>query len=511
MRVLISVSDKTGIVDFSRSLKQLGCDIISTGGTARLLSEHDVDVIAIDDVTHFPEMLDGRVKTLHPKIHGGLLARRDLKDHMDTCKEHGIELIDLVVVNLYPFESTIAKADVSVPEAIENIDIGGPSMIRSAAKNYAAVGVVVSPGRYSRVIQELKDNSGQLTSSFKEELAAEAFSHTAYYDSIIAQYFNQTVLETTDHFSESLAKGYTKETGLRYGENPHQAAAVYRDSSQQSRYAFNQLQGKALSYNNYIDLDAAYELVKEFELPAAVVIKHTNPCGVAVSDLISSAYQSAHDADPLSAFGSIVGLNRAVDESTARSVSQTFVEAIIAPSFDSGALEILKEKKNLRLITVSFNGNTQPAKLIRPVFDRLLVQDANEATVDQDKLKVVTKSQPTSHLMNDLHFAYTVVKHVKSNAIVLAKDGVIVGVGAGQMSRVKSVEIAIEKAGELAKGAVLASDAFFPFSDSVDLAAKAGVSSIIQPGGSKRDSDSIQACDQHGLSMVFTGLRHFKH
>ena len=511
MNVLISVSDKRGLIPFVQSLQSMGCSIISTGGTASLLNDNGVSVTPIQDVTQFPEMLDGRVKTLHPNIHGGLLARRDKPTHMQTCSDHGIQLIDMVVVNLYPFAETVARDGVSVNEAVEQIDIGGPSMIRSAAKNYASVGIVVNPDRYDAIIKEMESNDRQLSDSTRANLAGEAFSHTAHYDSIIASYFQSNILSETSDFSDRWVSVYEKQSELRYGENPHQSAAVYVDSAQQSRYKFQQLHGKELSYNNYIDLDAAYELVKEFQLPAAVVIKHTNPCGVAVADNISDAYSRAHDADPVSAFGSIIGLNRAVDRYTADSISETFVEAVIAPSFDESALDILQKKKNIRLITVAFNESSGSSVIARPVFDRLLLQESNSETILQDRLETVTTHRPSDIQLNDLEFAYAVVKHVKSNAIVVAKNGIVLGVGAGQMSRIKSVEIALEKAGDSAKDAVLASDAFFPFSDSVELASQSGISAIVQPGGSKRDDESIRLCDEKGIAMVFTGLRHFKH
>jgi phosphoribosylaminoimidazolecarboxamide formyltransferase / IMP cyclohydrolase len=509
-RALISVSDKEGIVAFAKELEKLNYEIISTGGTFKVLKEKGIAVIPIDDVTKFPEMLDGRVKTLHPNIHGGLLSVRDNNVHMATCKEHGIDLIDLVVVNLYPFEKTIAKEGVALEEAIENIDIGGPSMIRSASKNYQSVGVVVDPSNYDRIIAELKDRKGTLCDITRAELACEAFTHTARYDTIISTYLTNKI-SGDGGFPRTFSPMLTKTADLRYGENPHQGAAFYSLDQGSGLNNMKQLHGKELSYNNIVDLEAAALIVKEFDIPSASIIKHTNPCGAAIGDTIFDAYTKAHNCDPISAFGSIVGLNRSVDLKTATAISATFVEAVIAPKFDKDAFALLSKKPSIRLIELEDMNSLEKGHFFKYVDGGFLVQSPDSHTVTEPELNFVTKKKSSKKEINDLLFAFKLVKYVKSNAILVAKDGVAMGVGAGQMSRVEAVEIALKKAGKNCVGAVLASDAFFPFKDSVELAAKAGISAIIQPGGSKRDAESIEACDANDISMAMTNIRHFRH
>jgi len=515
MRALISVSDKSGIVDFAKGIVALGYEIVSTGGTAKALEAAKIPVIPIDTVTGFPEMMDGRVKTLHPKIHAGLLAVRNNPRHIAECQAQDIALIDLVVVNLYPFEETISKPNIALAEAIENIDIGGPSMLRSASKNYASVGVITNPEDYSSILKELQENQGQLRSETRARLAQIAFSHTARYDSLISNYLlkqQPPSSDASDAFPDKLTPVLKKQSTLRYGENPHQGAAFYKIENQGGGLPdLIQHHGKALSFNNIVDLESAWHLVREFEQPAATVIKHTNPCGTAIADSLVSAYKKALEADPVSAFGSIVGLNRSVDLETAEGISKLFVEAVIAPSFDDDALQLLSQKQNIRLISLKTFHHPDQQYLFKYVQGGFLAQSPNQVVVKESLLSVATKKQPTPHEDLELGFAFTVVKHVKSNAIVIVKDGVAIGVGAGQMSRVEAVEIAIKRAGDNLKGAVAASDAFFPFKDSIELLATAGITAIIQPGGSKRDQEIIDACDTHGIAMVFTGIRHFKH
>jgi phosphoribosylaminoimidazolecarboxamide formyltransferase/IMP cyclohydrolase len=509
MRALVSVSDKSGIVEFCTQLHQRGVEIISTGGTFQLLQQNGVPAIPIDQVTGFPEMLDGRVKTLHPKIHGGLLAVRDNAEHMAVAAAHQIQMIDIVVVNLYPFEKTIQKPNVELDEVIENIDIGGPSMIRSAAKNYKSVAVIVNPARYDAVIADMDGNKGQVTATLRTSLALEAFEHTGRYDAIIANYLN-TRLNPSSGFPATVSPVLVKEMDLRYGENPHQKAAFYKINGGKGISNFEQLHGKELSYNNLVDMDAAWQIINEFQQPAAVIIKHTNPCGCAIGESLFDAYQNAYNADPVSAFGSIIGLNRQVDVATAEEIAKTFVELVIAPSFDAAAIDILTRKTAIRLITLDPFTQSDSGPSYRHIAGGFLLQDSDSIVYGTDN-EVVTATAPSPAQLTDLEFAFAIVKHVKSNAILVAKDGVVWGVGAGQMSRIDSVEIALKKAGEHAKGAVLASDAFFPFRDSVDLAAKAGIQAIVQPGGSKRDQESIDASNAHGIAMVCTGVRHFKH
>lgn len=520
-RALISVSDKTGVVEFARELQKLGVEIISTGGTSRLLKENNIQVIEISEYTGFPEIMDGRVKTLHPMVHGGLLALRDNETHKKQMKELGIKPIDMVVVNLYPFEKTVAKKDVTLEEAIENIDIGGPSMIRSASKNYKHVVVVVNPKRYEFIIEDLKANHNDISEKMRFELAVEAFRTTGRYDRIIANYFDSLDQEKGG-YPTGLSLDFIKRQSLRYGENPHQTASFYVEDNVQEPCVSNaqQLYGKELSYNNILDLNAALELVKEFERPSAIVIKHTNPCGAASADTLAEAFKKAYSSDPVSAFGCILGLNRTVDVDTAEVITEPghFVEAIIAPEYEQKAIEILTTKRKwgsgLRLLktgVLSAKAIDPHAHDMKRVVGGMLLQSRDLSVYDNEGLKYVTRKKPSEEEMRDLRFAFIVCKHVKSNSIVLARDESVVGVGAGQMSRVDSTEISIKKAGDRAKGTVMASDAFFPFRDSVDAAAKAGVTAIIQPGGSNRDEESIVAADEYGIAMVFTGQRHFRH
>jgi phosphoribosylaminoimidazolecarboxamide formyltransferase / IMP cyclohydrolase len=508
-RALLSVSNKEGIVSLAKQLVELGVEIISTGGTKKTLEEAGVPVIGISEVTGFPEILDGRVKTLHPMIHGGLLAIRDNERHQNELREHHITPIDLVVVNLYPFQQTIAKSNVTFAEAIENIDIGGPTMLRAAAKNHQYVTVVVDPADYDTVVQELKEH-GDVSAETKLKLAAKVFRHTAAYDAMIAEYLTN---KTGEEYPETLTITFEKKQALRYGENPHQTAAFYKKplGSSFSIAQATQLHGKELSYNNINDANAALQIVKEFTEPAAVAVKHMNPCGVGVGATIYEAFAKAYEADPTSIFGGIIALNREVDKETAEKMHEIFLEIVIAPSFSKEALNILTQKKNIRLLTVDFSAPNMKEKMLVSVQGGLLVQEADTHTLDDAEIKVVTKREPTEQEWEALRFAWKVVKHVKSNAIVLAKDGMTIGVGAGQMNRVGAAKIAIEQAGEKAKGAVLASDAFFPMDDTVEAAAKAGITAIIQPGGSIRDADSIKKADEYGIAMVFTGIRHFKH
>lgn len=512
-RALISVSDKTGIVDFARALINFEVEIISTGGTAKLFKDNNITVKEVSEYTGFPEMLDGRVKTLHPKIHGGLLALRDKPEHMQSLKEHEIGLIDMVVVNLYPFEKTIEKKDVSIEEVIENIDIGGPGMLRSAAKNSRGVAVVCNPNRYSQVVEELNKYKGCLSEDLLRELGIEVFKVTSLYDSVIYSYLeNYFYHDKTNKFPGQLSLSFTKIQDLRYGENPHQQAAFYKEAGKNKGLInIKQLQGKELSFNNILDLNSAVELVKEFDNPAVVVVKHNNPCGAAEDKALGKAYLAAWKSDPLSAFGGIVALNRKVELKTAKLIVKSgFLECVIAPDFDKEAVGLFKEKKNLRLLTLTDMAAIQENEFKR-VSGGVLVQDKDFDTLDLKNLKVVTKKKPTKTEMESLVFAWKVAKHVKSNAIVLCRGLKTVGIGAGQMSRVDSVFIARKKAGKLSENSCLASDAFFPKVDAVVAAAKAGVKAIIQPGGSISDEEIIKTCDKYGIAMVFTGMRHFRH
>ena len=508
-RALVSVSDKQGLVPFVKGLIDNGVEVISTGGTKRTLEEAGLSVIGISEVTNFPEIMDGRVKTLHPNIHGGLLAVRENEEHVKQLQEHDITPIDLVVVNLYPFQQTIAKPDVQFADAIENIDIGGPSMLRSAAKNHKYVTVVVDPQDYDTVLAEISEK-GEVAAQTKLRLGAKVFRHTAAYDAVIAEFLTNAAGEENP---ESLTVTYEKKQDLRYGENPHQKAAFYKKTlgTHISIASATQLHGKELSYNNINDADAALQIVKEFKEPAAVAVKHMNPCGVGVGATLEEAYQKAYEADSTSIFGGIIALNREVDAQTAHKMREIFLEIIIAPSFSEEAFEILSSKKNLRLLTVDLSDDEKVEKKLVSVRGGLLVQDEDSYGLEEATISVPTKREPTEQEWADLKLGWKVVKHVKSNAIVLAKDDMTIGIGAGQMNRVGSANIAINQAGEKAKGSALASDAFFPMGDTVEAAAKAGITAIIQPGGSIRDEESIQKADEYGIAMVFTGVRHFKH
>ncbi len=522
-RAVLSVSDKDGLLEFAKSLADYNIDLLSTGGTARLLKEQGLDVTDVSDHTGFPEIMDGRVKTLHPKIHGGLLALRNNEEHQKAMADNAIEPIDLLVVNLYPFVKTMQSgADFST--CIENIDIGGPAMIRAAAKNFENVVVITNPEDYARVLEDMAANNGAVSYELRKALAAEAFSLTARYDSTISTWLQSEVKEAPAYPRQISFAGHCKEV-LRYGENPHQSAALYLSDNKTIRPGVTtaaQHQGKALSYNNINDTNAAFELVSEFDAPSVAIIKHANPCGVASNENIVEAYQNALRCDPVSAFGGIIALNRPLSLELAQSFGDLFLEVIIAPEADAAALEVLSSKKNLRVLTTGAMANpSEPRRRMTPVAGGFLVQDADTAHITKDDLKIVTKRQPTEQELEDMLFAFRVAKHVKSNAIIYAKGQSTVGVGAGQMSRVDSARIAAWKAEEaakkaglpdsLAKGSVVASDAFFPFADGLISAAEAGVSAVIQPGGSIRDEDVIAAADERDLAMVFTGIRHFNH
>jgi len=513
-RALISVSDKTGILDFAKELNKLGVEILSTGGTAKLFRDNNIQVKEVSEYTGFPEMLDGRVKTLHPKIHGGLLALRDNPKHMQSLKDHDIGLIDMVVVNLYPFEKTTRKSDVAIEEVIENIDIGGPSMLRSAAKNHKDVAVICDPCHYNRVIDELKKNGGALSGDLMRELAVEVFALTCRYDNAIHSYLKNYFYAQPESsgFPQELNFYFEKIQDLRYGENPHQKAAFYKERGKgRGLINLKQLQGKELSFNNILDLNSAWELVREFSNPAAVVLKHNNPCGVAEDEILDKAFLAAHKCDSLSAFGGIVALNRKIDLKTAKVIAKSgFLECIIAPGFDKGVQDLFKDKKNLRLLELDDIEPINEPELKR-VSGGLLLQDRDLATLDVNNLKVATKKKPAKRELESLIFGWKVAKHTKSNAIVLTRGTKTVGIGAGQMSRVDSVMIAKIKAGKLSKNSYLASDAFFPKADAVIEAAKAGIKAIIQPGGSISDAEIIKACDKYKIAMVFTGIRHFRH
>ncbi|MGI9472264.1 MAG: bifunctional phosphoribosylaminoimidazolecarboxamide formyltransferase/IMP cyclohydrolase [Rubripirellula sp.] len=513
---LISVSDKLGLADLAAGLQRAGVRIYSTGGTRRHLEQSGIDVMDVAEYTGFPEMLDGRVKTLHPKIFGGILAVRDREDHMDAIDEHDIVPFDLVVVNLYPFAATASRAGVSREECVEQIDIGGPSLVRAAAKNHDDVAVATSPEQYGELLEQLQASGGS-NIDLREQLAADAFDHTAGYDRAIADYMRGDTIG--GEFPASLHLSLRRKTQLRYGENPHQRAAVYSDPSVRSAnlVSARQISGKELSYNNLLDLDSALDIVRGFGSPAVSVMKHNNPCGAATSQTLAEACQKALDGDPLSAFGSVLGLNRTVDKATAELLCEPglFIEAIVAPDFEAEAVGLLttrpRWRDNVRLMQAGRLDEPASSVQRRFISGGMLVQDADRMTSSSLQWKTATKTEVEDGLWDDVSFAWEMVRHVKSNAIVLGKDTSLIGVGAGQMSRVDSVEIAIDKAGERSKGSVLASDAFFPFPDSIEAAAEAGVVAIIQPGGSRRDDEVIEACDQHGLPMVMTGRRHFKH
>ena len=508
-RALISVSDKSGILEFAKELEQLGYEILSTGGTKSFLEQNGVAIIPVDQVTNFPEILDGRVKTLNPMIHGGLLAKHDDPSHQAQLEEHKITPIQVVCVNLYPFRETISKPDVAFEDAIENIDIGGPSMLRSAAKNHQYVTVLTDASDYEEVLVQLKE-TGETTLETRRKLAAKVFRHTAAYDALIAGYMTDL---TGEEFPELLTLTYERKQALRYGENPHQKAAFYKRplGSDFSLASATQLHGKELSYNNIQDANAAIQMIKEFEIPAAVAVKHMNPCGVGTGETISAAFNKAYEADPTSIFGGIVALNREVDATTATVLSGIFLEIIIAPSFSEQAIAMLTAKKNIRLLTISYEQTKKDAMNTVSVEGGLLVQSPDTFGLKEATVKVVTDREPTEEEWKALELGWNVVKHVKSNAIVVATEDMTIGVGAGQMNRVGSAKIALEQAGARAKGAGLASDAFFPMNDTVEAAAKAGITAIIQPGGSIKDQDSIDLANEYGIAMVFTGVRHFKH
>jgi len=526
MNALLSVSDKTGIVEFAQALHALGIQLISTGGTARLLADAGLPVTEVAEVTAFPEMLDGRVKTLHPKVHGGLLARRDLPEHMAALKAHQIDTIDLLVVNLYPFEATVAKPGCTLEDAIENIDIGGPAMVRSAAKNWKDVGVLTDASQYPAVLDELKQ-SGKLSDKLRFALSVAAFNRIANYDAAISNYLS-AINEDGTHaaFSAQANSNMVKLQDLRYGENPHQSAAFYRDlyPAPGSLVTARQLQGKELSYNNIADGDAAWECVKSFEAPACVIVKHANPCGVAVGKDALEAYSKAFQTDPTSAFGGIIAFNRVVDGAAAQAVSKQFVEVLMAPGYTPEALAVFKAKANVRVLEISLEGvkrdgqnaweRGQNSHDVKRVGSGLLIQTADNHELQRGDLKVVTKKAPTAQQLEDLMFAWKVAKFVKSNAIVFCKDGMTMGVGAGQMSRLDSARIASIKAQHAnltLQGTAVASDAFFPFRDGLDVVVDAGATCVIQPGGSMRDQEVIDAADERGVAMVFSGVRHFRH
>ncbi len=514
-QALISVSDKTGVVDFARGLVSLEFRLLSTGGTAKLLADNGVPVTEVSQYTGFPEMLDGRVKTLHPKVHGGILARRDFPEHMNAIEQAGIGTIDLVVVNLYPFAQTVAKPNCSLDEAIENIDIGGPTMVRAAAKNYVHVAVVTDPSDYARVFAELRA-AGRTSVETRFRLARKAFSHTAAYDGAISNYLTaRDSSGSAQAFPDQINFSFRKVQDLRYGENPHQAAAFYRDLNPVagSLSTYRQLQGKELSFNNLADSDAAWECVKTFEQLACVIVKHANPCGVAIAENASEAYGRAFATDPTSAFGGIIAFNREVDETCAQAVTRQFVEVLIAPGFTGGALAVLASKVNVRVLEIALSAHSNPHDSKR-VGGGLLMQTPDAKNVAAKEVKIVTRAQPSQSQLQDLLFAWRVTKYVKSNAIVFCKDGHTVGVGAGQMSRVDSARMAAIKAeneGLTFVNSVVASDAFFPFRDGLDVVAKAGATAVIQPGGSMRDDEVIAAANEHDIAMVFTGVRHFRH
>lgn len=511
MRALISVSDKTGVVEFARELEQLGVQVISTGGTHRKLEEAGIDVTGISDVTGFPECLDGRVKTLHPAVHGGILARRDVPEHMQQLKDLNIETIDIVAINLYPFRETIMKPDVTLEDAIENIDIGGPTMLRSAAKNHRDVAVVCDPADYAIVAEELRAN-GEVSYKTKYRLALKVFEHTAAYDAMISQYLREQI---DAPLPDNVTLTFEKLQDLRYGENPHQNATYYKEIRpfRGSLATAKQLHGKELSFNNINDANGALMTLKEFTEPTVVASKHANPCGVGCGATLHEAYVKAHDCDPTSIFGGIVACNREVDKATAEEMSKIFLEIVLAPSFSDEALEILTQKKNIRLMTIEGIGEPVPAGQydMKKESGGLLIQEMDLSLYDEDALKVVTEKAPTDKEMADMKMAMKVVKHIKSNGIVYVRDGATVGIGPGQTNRIWAAQNAIRQAESSLEGAVMASDAFFPFSDCVEAAAAAGITAIIQPGGSIRDQESIDKANELGIAMVFSGQRHFKH
>ncbi|MBI3994922.1 MAG: bifunctional phosphoribosylaminoimidazolecarboxamide formyltransferase/IMP cyclohydrolase [Nitrospirae bacterium] len=518
-RALISVSNKEGVVDLAKGLAAMGVEILSTGGTARALKEAGIPVKDVAEFTGFPEMLDGRVKTLHPKVHGGILARRDDPAHLAQMKQHGLEPIDLVAVNLYPFEAAVSKPDCGFEEAIENIDIGGPAMLRSSAKNFEHVTVLVDPHDYPKILEELRGGNGSVSKETRLALAKKVFAHTARYDSVISTYLESHAKEADRvRFPGFFTLHFEKVEDLRYGENPHQQAAFYREFqvSEPSVATAKQLQGKAMSFNNFLDANAGLELAKEFDETAAVIIKHNNPCGVATGDTLLEAYTQARATDPVSAFGGVIAFNRPVDAETAEEIAKMFVEIVIAPGFERSALDIFKKKRDLRLLdagtALKETRDRRGGMDMKRVVGGLLLQDRDLGRIeDVRKLKVATKRRPTEDEYDAMAFAWIVCKHVKSNAIIYARPGRTIGIGAGQMSRVDSVRIAAMKAQSPLAGTVMASDAFFPFRDGLDEAAKVGITAVIQPGGSIKDEEVIRAADEHGLAMILTGMRHFRH
>jgi len=514
-QALISVSDKDGVVELASELAALGVKLLSTGGTAKLLQQSGIAVTEVSDYTGFPEMLDGRVKTLHPKVHGGLLARRDSPEHMAAARQHDIGMIDLLVVNLYPFQKTVARLDCTLEDAIENIDIGGPAMLRAAAKNHAGVAVVVDPHDYRRVLADIREH-GAVGAALRFELARKVFAHTAQYDGAIANWLGGVRPDGAhDAYPQTLTLQFEKVQAMRYGENPHQAAAFYRDTAPSTGTLahYRQLQGKELSYNNIADADAAWECVKTFDAPACVIVKHANPCGVALGADCGDAYAKAFETDPTSAFGGIIAFNRPLDGETAERVSKQFVEVMIAPGFDEAARRVFAAKQNVRLLEIPLARSSNHLDLKR-VGGGLLLQSPDERNLTPEALRVVTRAQPSDTQLADLLFAWRVAKYVKSNAIVFCGGGRTLGVGAGQMSRIDSARIASIKAGNAGlslAGSVVASDAFFPFRDGLDVVVDAGAAAVIQPGGSVRDDEVIAAADERGVAMVFTGVRHFRH
>lgn len=513
-RAVLSVSDKSGVTEFAKELEALGYEVVSTGGTAKAIREAGVKVTGVSDITGFPECLDGRVKTLHPMIHAGILAMRSNPEHMKQIEKLGVTPIDIVAINLYPFKQTILKDNVTLEEAIENIDIGGPTMIRAAAKNWQDVAVIVDPADYAVVVSELR-SKGEVSKETKFRLACKVFEHTAQYDALIFNYLRKQRGE--EQFPEELTVTFEKVQEMRYGENPHQKAAFYKEigNADNTIAAAKQLHGKELSYNNIGDANGALDVIKEFgfDVPCAVAVKHANPCGVATGKDIYEAYVRAYESDPVSIFGGIVALNREVDEKTAQEMAKIFLEIIIAPSFSAEAIEILEKKKNIRLLELPniAKANTEGTLDMKKVVGGLLVQNLDTKLLNEADIKCVTKRKPTEKEIEDLKFVWKVVKHTKSNAIALAKDNRTVGVGPGQTNRITALELAIKYGGDKVKGSVMGSDAFFPFSDCVEAAQKAGITAIIQPGGSIRDEDSIKAADEAGIAMLFTGMRHFKH
>lgn len=508
-RALISVYDKTGIVEFSKELKELGWEIISTGGTFKILKESGIEVIEVEDITKFPEILDGRVKTLNPYIHGGLLYRRDNDTHVKTVKDMKIKAIDMVVNNLYPFEETIKKSEVTDEEIIENIDIGGPSMIRAAAKNYKDVTVIVDPKDYERVLNELKEDSNT-TMATRQYLARKVFNYTAYYDTLISNYFNE--IENVV-FPEKITFAYKSKKTLRYGENPHQKASFYEEvmKGEGTLSSAVQIHGKELSFNNINDSNGALEALKEFEEPTVVAVKHANPCGIGTGESLLEAYEKAYECDKSSIYGGIVAANREIDGDVAKKINEIFIEIVMAPSYTEEAIEILTEKKNIRILKIdNISNNEYKEKDIKKVLGGLLIQDRDNCLLDKD-LEVVTDRKPTKEELGDLIFAWKAAKSVKSNGVVLVKDKGTIGLGLGEVNRAWAVQNAIDRAGDKIQGSVMASDGFFPFKDSIEMLGKAGIKAVIQPGGSIRDKEVIEEANKNGITMVFTGMRHFKH